>query len=208
MRFFFNFFKKIILCISLHFVSYFDSDFSLWYFASCFASYFVLRFAPEMTTLSMAVSCCEFEKVVKLVRAFADVNGDGGKLTPLQLACYNSHFGISEFLIDCGANVNMVNEKGRTALHYACKYGSLKIVRLLIRKGANINPVDNHGNTPLYFASKYGYDKDVVRELLKCGADYTITNKKGRDGLYGKSDEDREEFFTYIPQELKEPEYE
>lgn len=41
-----------------------------------------------------------------------------------------------------GADVNLKNDGGRTALHYAASKGWLKIVELLISRGAKINSKD------------------------------------------------------------------
>lgn len=52
-------------------------------------------------------------------------------------------------LLNCGADVNVRNYKGQTALHCAAKAGFVPIVALLLECGAAVNAKDAKGATPL-----------------------------------------------------------
>lgn len=52
-------------------------------------------------------------------------------------------------LIQAGADVNMEDNNGGTALMLAVHYGSVEQVCLLIQAGADINVSDNRGRTVL-----------------------------------------------------------
>lgn len=52
-------------------------------------------------------------------------------------------------LLDCGADVNVRNHKGQTALHCAAKAGFDHLVALLLDRGADVNAEDAKGATPL-----------------------------------------------------------
>lgn len=52
-------------------------------------------------------------------------------------------------LLDRGADVNVRNHKGQTALHCAAKAGFAPIVALLLDRGADVNAKDHQGRTPL-----------------------------------------------------------
>ncbi len=73
-------------------------------------------------------------------RGGADVNEtfkDG--MTPLMFASYNSNPNVTQALINNGADVNMQDHKGRTALDYAKSSeskGSGKMIQILIDNGA------------------------------------------------------------------------
>ena len=55
-------------------------------------------------------------------------------------------------LLDRGADVNVRNHKGQTALHCAAKAGFDRIVALLLNRGAEVNAKDDKGKTPLAIA--------------------------------------------------------
>ena len=52
-------------------------------------------------------------------------------------------------LLDRGADVNVRNHKGQTALHCAAKAGFVDIVDLLLDRGADVGATDSDGRTPL-----------------------------------------------------------
>ena len=52
-------------------------------------------------------------------------------------------------LLDAGADINVRNYKGQTALHCAAKAGFDHIVALLLDHGADVNAKDEKGATPL-----------------------------------------------------------
>ena len=67
-----------------------------------------------------------------------------------------------------------------TPLHIAVMSNQPKAVRLLVKKGASAKSGTADGNTPLHAAVFLGYD-DVVKELLRAGADPLIPNGQGQD---------------------------
>lgn len=56
------------------------------------------------------------------------------------MACYNGQDVVVNELIECGANVNQVNEKGFAPLHFtaASRHGAL-CLELLVCNGADVN---------------------------------------------------------------------
>lgn len=65
-----------------------------------------------------------------------------------------------------GINVNAIDFKRKTPLHYAVKNVNLEIVKALIMNAnVNINIPDNKGNTALIVAVKYGF-LDIIHFLL------------------------------------------
>jgi ankyrin repeat protein len=77
--------------------------------------------------------------------------------TALMVAAAMGYPDIAEQLLDAGAEVNAVDDAGRSALHAAAQFGfehndSLRARRLfdgLLKRGADINHADNEGKTPL-----------------------------------------------------------
>jgi len=111
----------------------------------------------------------------------ADVNFNDPDVvcyTPLMESCLGGYFSNVQCLLRHGADVNLLTDKGESALHSACKQGGLDSVKLLIKNGANINAQEVDGFTPLHFASIHG-QKDVVEFLLSVGADLNILTNSG-----------------------------
>jgi ankyrin repeat protein len=77
--------------------------------------------------------------------------------TALMVAAAMGYPDVAEQLLDAGADVNAVDDAGRSALHAAAQFGfehndSLRARRLfdgLLKRGADINHADNEGKTPL-----------------------------------------------------------
>lgn len=62
---------------------------------------------------------------------------------------YADNVEVMEFLISRGANIDAIDEHGRTPLYAAVKDGLLALVTFLVRAGADVNIADANGITPL-----------------------------------------------------------
>lgn len=92
------------------------------------------------------------------------------KESPLMLAsryCTD----VAKLLIQNGANINDVDDLGRTPLYFA---ESAELAALLIEKGADVNHKDTLNNTPLMGVAFNG-NTDVVKTFLTYKA--TVNNK-------------------------------
>ena len=88
-------------------------------------------------------------------------------------------------LIEAGADVNVRNYKGQSALHCAAKAGFVDIVALLLGHGAEVDARDRQGETPLGTALRSTVkDKarllKVIRAIVNAGADSDRADHKGR----------------------------
>jgi ankyrin repeat protein len=96
------------------------------------------------TPINRAVQCRNIESVQELFKAGADlftVDEDGNTL--LHLAFRSAP--ITQFLIEQKADVNAVNNEGRTPLMIAAVRGTLPSAMLLWRNGADFYLKDNDG---------------------------------------------------------------
>ena len=87
-------------------------------------------------------------------------------------------------LLALGADIDVRNYKGKTALHYAAKAGFLKVINLLIKRGAPLDATDNDGETPLFDAIRSTIkdsqkQRAALEALLVAGANLNVKNKKG-----------------------------
>lgn len=85
---------------------------------------------------------------------------------------------IIDYLVNNGANVNIKNNKNKTALMYASTYDNFNIVNYLLKHGADPNIKDNYGYTALTYASIYS-DKTICKCLIDNGADINTIDKWG-----------------------------
>ena len=60
-------------------------------------------------------------------------------------------------LLQEGVAPGLVDDLGRTALHYAAGYGELGTVDALVKAGADVNACDRAGMTPLHWACLKGH---------------------------------------------------
>lgn len=82
-----------------------------------------------------------------------DTPTDDGS-TPLLLACRTSESKLPEaitrveLLLERGADANVADSLGLTALHVAASRGNLKVIEVLLNAGADPGAEDLEGNTP------------------------------------------------------------
>ena len=87
-------------------------------------------------------------------------------------------------LVASGANVNVAQGDGMTALHWAAERGDVPMANALLKAHANVKAVTREGSyTPLHIASKNG-NAAVVRALIKAGADVNALTNSGATALH------------------------
>ncbi len=118
------------------------------------------------------------EKVLNAIKQLVRLRRVNKQLNLLLTSYY-----IAMVLRTAGANVNMVDECGNTALHKAAFNGYADCVKILLATGANINAVNRDGRTAVQKAAKNGH-ADCVRMLLAVGADVDAVDRDGRTALY------------------------
>ena len=85
-------------------------------------------------------------------------------------------------LLDSGADVNVPQVDGMTALHWAVFYDDSDITALLVRSGANVSAENRYGVTPISLAAG-NRNGDLVTLLLDAGADPNTTLRGGETVL-------------------------
>ena len=65
----------------------------------------------------------------------------------------NSFYEVTKVLLELGANVDLKNSLGNTALHKAFMTKNMMIINLLLSNNATITVMNDHMQSPLYFAT-------------------------------------------------------
>ena len=106
---------------------------------------------------------------------------------------------IIKELIDNGANVNYVDDRGRNALNMSKLFMNYDIFKLLIENGVNIDQQDEHGDTISMRVISESYNEKWLELLLESGVNINIKNNKGFTLLmWAKSFQERTVIFRKI----------
>jgi ankyrin repeat protein len=92
-----------------------------------------------------------------------------GGATPLMYAALHGDTESVRLLLESGADPNMRNDAGATALMWATD--NAEKTRLLLERGAEVNAKSENGRTPLLIAARRFGSAPVVKLLLEHGAD-------------------------------------
>ena len=130
-----------------------------------------------------------------------------GDCTLLQLAVYKNLTKMTKMLVrEYDQDVNYVNEYGKRNLiaiaingHLRRNYGDwlgselqdptqhcVKLVKFLIKSGVSVNECKNVHNSPIVMATKFTASSNILKFLLKFGADPTLRvgNEPDEPGLF------------------------
>ena len=109
--------------------------------------------------------------------------GDDAETDLMIAAKSNNLDGVKKLLYD-GANPNLKDKNGWTALHHSAYFGTnVEISKLLISYGADCNAIDFIQRTLLHFAAENGHDK-ICQLLLQRGADCNALDVDQRTPLH------------------------
>jgi len=96
---------------------------------------------------------------------------------PLHKASEHGHLDVVEALLGLGADAQLTNQLGWSALHYACFSGAnLDVVAALLRRGLDVNSKTETGYTPLHMCAVKGNHR-AMRLLVAAGADKNAREK-------------------------------
>ncbi|EPY81630.1 notch1 preproprotein-like protein [Camelus ferus] len=99
--------------------------------------------------------------------------------TPLILAARLAVEGMLEDLINSHADVNAVDDLGKSALHWAAAVNNVEAAVVLLKNGANKDMQNNKEETPLFLAAREG-SYETAKVLLDHFANRDITDHMDR----------------------------
>jgi ankyrin repeat protein len=107
----------------------------------------------------------------------------------LHLASHFAKLEIVRLLLDRGAEANVKNKEGLTALHhvslgqYESQEDGVRVAQLLLEHGTVVDSRDEGNRTPLHCASYFG-KHEIVRLLLDHGAEVNAEDDDGEKPLH------------------------
>ena len=102
--------------------------------------------------------------------------------TALIMAIKSARLNVVQVLLENGADLNVRDRLGNTALHHAAFQGMATIVRLLVRKGVYMNEIGHYGRAALHVAAQRG-NEVVVKILKEAGANLKMTDEERKTAL-------------------------
>ena len=108
-------------------------------------------------------------------------------LTPLMFAVQESHIDAVNYLLDQGADVDLQQESGYTALHVAAAKGYFNVLKCLMKNGADVNALNKNNLTPLMLACESVNKKaldSIYEKYLDQGADVNLQQESGYTALH------------------------
>lgn len=133
------------------------------------------------TPLLIACKRGYIENVEALINAENDISldeRDESSNTPLMIAAIQNNAKIVDVLLNAGANADIGNFSGATALMLACKGGHSASVTILLKKArGSLDIQDNEGKTALMYA--VGHPR-IVHQLLSAGANTDKVTRSGK----------------------------
>ena len=109
--------------------------------------------------LCAAAESGDLQVIHCLLQAGADINQRNGiSLTPLSVAIKSNKRLAAAFLLQNGADPEISDIEGHSALHWAAYRGQTKVVELLLASGrAGTKTADNNGMLPIHWATVRGH---------------------------------------------------
>lgn len=100
--------------------------------------------------------------------------------TPVIYAAQNNYVNVLEFLVEEGADINVIDKYGNNALGLAIGCGSFEAAKYLL--GLGISPNSTFNGQPIIHIAILAENIDIIENLLCCDADPTLSNSQGFDG--------------------------
>ncbi len=151
------------------------------------------------TALQWAAYNGKINSLGYLISKGADININHSvyKFTPLHLAILGGHEEAMTILASNGADLNLTEYNGWSALHYACRDGYTDVVDKFLEFNPDVNLQTSAGYTSLMLAA-YNGAFEICEMLVKNGADIDIISSEGQSAIDFASTNDHTEVVNFL----------
>lgn len=108
---------------------------------------------------------------------------DPRQTTNIFQAALDGNLFFMQLYAEVDGQLDVVDPRGRSALHYSCAGGATQSALFLLQRQAEVDRRDDGAATPLIFACRYGY-ASVVKVLLDARADLQAASDGGNTALH------------------------
>lgn len=129
--------------------------------------------------LQAAVRHNQPERVRQLLQAGADPDIEGPFGGLLFMALLLNYVEVAQLLVEAGSDIDAVDDRGWTPLHWAAKIGDKQLFRLMVESEADPGALDNDGKTPLDILNDYQHDDVLAMVEHRFRKEYARWKSKG-----------------------------
>lgn len=160
-----------------------------------------IRDKDGRTPLFLAVLARNKDMVERLIDGGATTTinlSDNNGYAPLYVAVTNGDINIVDYLVRKKASLNTPAKDGTTPLYASINHPAI-LKYLLERPDIDLNARDREGQTALHKAVLAG-NNEAVRLLIEKGADYRVSDTKGKLPLDYAIEQGKREIVSLLPQ--------
>ncbi len=145
---------------------------------------FTINQSDKMTPAFCSIRSDNVKMFSTLLKSGISLNTKNDKVNGISFIHYAAALGkdaVLSYIVEQGADVNVIDMLGRTPLHFAATQNKITVLYVLLNAGAVVDVVDQNGETPMDVAKKYGHDKyiDIMERYSSTNAQQKPLPKKG-----------------------------
>ena len=144
--------------------------------------------APQIpfSSVALAVKSGQGDTALSLIENGADPDAphSWNHEAALHIAAKNGHLELALELIKRGANINMQDNQGNTAVHHAIANGNPEMLEALLTWMPDINIRNHCGRSALLEAAEYPKTPELFHLLLINGADCNLMDENGCSAIH------------------------
>jgi len=140
-----------------------------------------------LTNLNKAAKNSDSKNITELVHFGHDINSklsifNQAPIHKVIESIKDDKYKVLRKMIDMGADPNIQDSNGWTALHYSAELGDFQAVKILLDSKAKIDCYSNNKKTPLHFAASHNFS-EIVKYILEKASEssfnfnYSVTVK-------------------------------